>query len=349
MAIYSLNHKPIGKSTQERPYTTGAHVDYITRPNALGRLDGARMPVETEGAKGFFRDAEDGSRKNGRVSDKLMLALPKELNREQRAELVRGFAEEVTDGRAPWLAAHHDRGKDARNPHCHMLFRDQDPETGRRVFGSSDKGSTQRLRDIWARHANGALERAGRPERIDARSLKAQGIDRDPQIHEGPRGNDADRRGRRPVSKPRNFRNGAGAKAPSRTVDYPQIDNGRTRPEHNRALRSAPRERDYWDAIEEDRRNRELAGLRRIHIPHEGNRAEPSSRSFADKLRAHRQRAEKPNSRPIENIPHPDKIPKVASQPTLPFRDALRKHQALARPGSRPTAIGRSRDDEPER
>ena len=37
----------------------------------------------------------------------------------------------------------------------------------------------------WERAANRALEKAGREERIDHRSLKAQGVDREAQIHEG--------------------------------------------------------------------------------------------------------------------------------------------------------------------
>jgi len=66
-----------------------------------------------------------------------MLALPKELNDEQRIELVKDFAEHATEGRAPWLAAFHMKGKDARNPHCHLVLRDRDPETNKRVIGTS--------------------------------------------------------------------------------------------------------------------------------------------------------------------------------------------------------------------
>lgn len=281
VAIYSLNHKPIGKSTQERPYTASAHVLYITRAKALGRLDGARIPVDREGARRFLRRAEDASRQNGRVADKVMLALPKELNAQQRAELVRGFAEAITDGRASWLAAHHDKGKDANNPHCHLVVRDQDPATGKRVFGTSERGSTQRLRTLWQQHANRALEQAGRAERIDARTLKDQGIDREPQIHEGPRNRAAAESGRRPVSRARNFRNGAGAKSPSRRVDYPRLDEGRTRMDFNRQQIAAP---DYWAELDAYQRQEELGALRRIHLPPEGRREVPKM-SLIQRLR----------------------------------------------------------------
>lgn len=269
LAIYSLNHTPIGKTTQQRPYTTGAHVTYITRQSALGRLDGERLPVTPDGARAFFNAEEDGARKNGRIADKIMLALPRELTAAQRAELVRGYAEEITGGKAPWLAAHHDKGKDAQNPHCHLVFRDRDPSTGKRVFETTERGSTQRLRDLWQEHANSALERAGHAERIDARTLKAQGIKREAQIHEGPRNRAAGVNGRKPVSRARNFRNGPGAKLPNRRVDYPSIDRGRTRQDYNRQRMT---ERDYWHEMDAARQDAELAVLRRIHLPPEGQR-----------------------------------------------------------------------------
>ena len=342
LAIYSLNHKPIGKSTQEQPYTTGAHVNYITRNKALGRLDGARMPVDRDGARNFFNEAENTSRANGRVADKLMLALPKELTPEQRAELVRGFAEDVTGGKAPWLAAHHDKGKDAQNPHCHLVMRDRDPTTGKRVFGTSERGSTQRLRDKWQDHANNALERAGRSERIDARSLKAQGIDREPQVHEGPRNRAAAENGRRPVSKPRNFRNGAGAKSPNRRVDYPAIDRGKTRQEYNQ---QKPTEQDYWNELDAHRQRQELDGLRRIHLPSpDGQRQEPPRSSLADRLKRHREQKELGKA-PIAQLPQ------GPLQQRLPLKEVLAngkvKPPDRLPPTVRPTRKGR--DDERER
>lgn len=265
MAIYSLNHTPIGKTTQQRPYTTGAHVAYITRQSALGHLDGARLPVTPDGARAFFNAEEDGARKNGRVADKIMLALPRELTAAQRAELVRGYAEEITGGKAPWLAAHHDKGKDAQNPHCHLVFRDRDPSTGKRVFETTERGSTQRLRDLWQEHANSALKRAGSAKRIDARTLKAQGIEREAQIHEGPRNRAAYTRGRTPFSRERVYRNGVGARSAFRRVNYPSIDRGRSRRHYNE-------ERQYWRELDAVSQQAEFDRLRKIHLPPDGNR-----------------------------------------------------------------------------
>ncbi len=268
MAIFSLNHRPIGKSTQARPHTAAAHIRYITRKPALTRLEGRGIPTEREAAQRFFISAEDGDRKNARVADKVMLALPKELDPEQRAQLVRDYAEHVTQGRAPWLAAFHDQGKDVENPHCHLVLRDRDPETGRRVMGLSEAGSTARLRQDWETFTNRALARAQRPERVDRRTLAAQGQARAPTIHEGPRSRAMKARGAEPLSRRRLVRNGPRARHATRWVDYPAIDRGRSRPDFNR--RPSPQAEspaELWQAADADRQRRDLARLAPFQAP----------------------------------------------------------------------------------
>jgi hypothetical protein len=220
-----------------------------------------------------MRKAEDKLRKNGRVADKLMLALPRELNSDQRAALVRAFAEKVTDNRASWFAAIHEKGKDASNPHCHLLICDRDIATGRRVFGTSEKGSTERLRRLWESHANDALAKAQRKERVDRRTLKAQGIRRSPTIHIGVRSRELVRSHRRMVSQARVVRNHCQAKSRQRTVAYPAIDHGQLRLEHNIAVKRANllasrgegKEAEYWEVIDEDAFLQEIRELRRMH------------------------------------------------------------------------------------
>ena len=193
MAIYSLHHSAIGRTTHA-PGTAGAHLAYIARTSACTAILGDGLPprtLPTPGkvgqARGWIDDEERQDRKNARVIDKFTLALPVELDAAQRMELVRDFAGRLTNGEAPWLAAIHDRGKDAHNPHCHFVLRDRHVVTGKRAVGMSEKGSTERVRQIWEQTANDALTVAGTDARIDRRSLKAQGIDRVPQGHEGPR------------------------------------------------------------------------------------------------------------------------------------------------------------------
>jgi hypothetical protein len=50
-------------------------------------------------------------------------------------------------------------------------------------------------REAWAIHVNAALERAGIAERVDHRSLKAQGIAREPIPHIGRAAWEMERRG----------------------------------------------------------------------------------------------------------------------------------------------------------
>lgn len=63
------------------------------------------------------RREEAADRKNARIIDKIRLALPRELDEEQRAKLVVDFARDLTQNRTPWYAAIHQNGKDAHNPH----------------------------------------------------------------------------------------------------------------------------------------------------------------------------------------------------------------------------------------
>lgn len=189
MAIYSLNHSAIGRSTH-LPGTSAAHARYIMRDGAMTdhaeRLPGNIEPNKSSVAR-WLSEEERSDRANARVIDKVRVALPKELSPEQQRDLVKGFCEDMTQGRTPYLAAVHAGPKDADNPHAHIIIRDRDMESGKRFLKTTERDSTERFREKWEEHANRALERAGREERIDHRSLKDQGIvDREPTRHEGP-------------------------------------------------------------------------------------------------------------------------------------------------------------------
>jgi len=247
VAIYSLNHRTIGRATHE-PGAAAAHLKYITRPRAASEVIAEHMPADTAPAMRWMDAEEQASRKNARLIDKVLVALPRELDAIERAELVEAFASEVTKGRVPWVAAIHDMGKDAQNPHAHFAFRDKDIETGKRVLRLSDNerdrkkaglepNGTEWLRQTWERCANEALERAGRSERIDRRSLEAQGIDREPTVHIGPKANALDKKQEVPPSKVANDNRFPGG----REIRWPEIDGGKSRAEHNRAVRTRNR------------------------------------------------------------------------------------------------------------
>ena len=152
MAISSINHKSIGKKTHP-PRTASAHLRYVLRASACNEVLAANMPMPTIGSRGgkakaWLEEHEDNSRKNARVIDKLMIALPIELSQEQRVELLHAYVDEITGGEEiSWLAALHDQ--ESHNPHVHMIFRDKGLQTGKRVVEFSEQGSTQRLRASW--------------------------------------------------------------------------------------------------------------------------------------------------------------------------------------------------------
>jgi hypothetical protein len=231
MAIYSLQHSSIGRTTHAAG-TAGAHVMYITRHSAAECVLGEGMPDVPRQAKVWLDAQEMAERKNARVVDKIMVALPRELDDAGRQQLVERFVHEVIGGehKVPWLAAIHSKGKDAGNPHAHIVIRDRSVDTGKRVVELSSKGSTERVRTIWERCANASLQEIGIDARIDRRSLKEQGIDRVPLIHEGPEARALERKGERPESQVRKQQllNGQ-----EREIRYPEIDQNRTRAERN--------------------------------------------------------------------------------------------------------------------
>lgn len=246
MAIYSLNVTSIGKTTHASG-TAGAHIRYIARPEACSYLDSEHMPRNATDARSWMDAQENADRKNARVLDKVRLALPRELNEEQRARLVRDFCQDITGGHVPWYAAIHQTGDDAHNPHAHIVVRDRDIETGKRVLRWSDSprdrakaglepNAVEHIRKRWEVKANQALRAAGIDTRIDRRTLEAQGIDRDPTIHIGPQAQHIDSFVSRPESqeqpqRKRRLRN-SGFEGCD-TTDYPYIDAGRTRKERN--------------------------------------------------------------------------------------------------------------------
>jgi hypothetical protein len=141
-------------------------------------------------------------RKDAQLARPLIISLPHELAREQNIALLTGFVrkEFVERGMIADLAVHApDRKGDLRNVHAHILLtmRDIGPEG----FGLKRRDWNQRelarhWRVAWADHANSALEAAGCAERIDHRSLKDRGIDREPEPKMGPVATEMERLGK---------------------------------------------------------------------------------------------------------------------------------------------------------
>jgi Large polyvalent protein-associated domain 7/MobA/MobL family len=187
MAIYSLHHSGVGRTTH-RPGTAAAHLRYVTRESACTKMLcnlPRDIPPTRKRMLSWMRNCEESDRANARVVDKLMVAIPIELRRNERIALIDNFCREITGNQVAWIAAIHDSGDDLYNPHAHILIRDRDLANGKRVLKTTERGSTERFRLAWEQAANKALAQAGTHATIDRRSLAAQGQERIATIHLG--------------------------------------------------------------------------------------------------------------------------------------------------------------------
>lgn len=122
-------------------------------------------------------------RKDSQLLRELNVALPRELSQSQQLELVRQFVATkfVAFGMCADFALHDLKSE---NPHAHISVTLRD--VGPSGFGkkNTDWNHPKFLwgwRQAWEVQCNNALAAANRAERIDCRTLAAQGIDRLPQ------------------------------------------------------------------------------------------------------------------------------------------------------------------------
>ena len=180
MGIFMLKHSSVGRSTHAAR-TAGAHIRYIARPGAEPDLQAERMPVDPAAARNWFDRQERAMRANGRVADKIIIALPLELHPLQRRRLVKAYCEDVTKRQASWFAAIHQSGSDRNNPHAHIIIHDRSVTTGKRVARLSGKNSTVMLRRQWETHLNAALRAAGIGQQLAAFRRHRNGTQGQPQ------------------------------------------------------------------------------------------------------------------------------------------------------------------------
>lgn len=167
------------------------------------------------------------------------LALPHQLSDEQRLALLHAYVNEhfVSKGMVADVAIH--RGHtDKRNVHAHVMLtmRELLPDGfGNKVRSWNDKANVMRWREAWARDQNRALKEAGHEVFVDHRSYKERNDDRLPQIHEGPKARKMHNRGFHPRSRMRAKYHWDGK--PLIKMNYPKIDQGRSRVQRNIEVR----------------------------------------------------------------------------------------------------------------
>nr|WP_290919641.1 MobA/MobL family protein [Hyphomonas sp. 34-62-18] len=178
-----------------------------------------RAPAWAQDRSALWNAAEASeTRRNSVTGREWELALPSEIGAAERSRIVRDFAQELVGryGVAVDVAIHapHREG-DQRNHHAHVLTttRQLEPEgftAKTRVLDSAKTGGVEieQMRGGWAELQNRALERVGQVERVDHRSLekqreaarergdelKAEELDRDPELKLGPAANSMERR-----------------------------------------------------------------------------------------------------------------------------------------------------------
>lgn len=195
-------------------------------------------------------------RKDAQLAREFNMALPYELDKDGRLELVRTFLEThfVRRGMVADFALHDplpEQGQNDKNFHAHvMLTLRRATAKGLDPVKTREWNSKELLnvwRAEWAIACNLALERAGKRVRVDHRTLAAQRdealarhdktrameLSRTPEIHVGPKARQIVRSDRRPVSQVREVnafrkrsKDGTAVPARRRQRDYPSFDHG---------------------------------------------------------------------------------------------------------------------------
>lgn len=216
MATYHLSIKSSKKGN------AATHANYIARQGKFAKdLEEADLveqghgnlpPWANDDPYQFWRQADKHERANAAVYRELEVSLPNELSTPQHLEMISSFVEQHIGGKPYQFAIHEPLSSLAgvSQPHAHIMvcdrmpdgierspeqffkrFNPTNPETGgcKKLNGAGSltelKHNTQGIRKLWADINNAALEKAGFEERVDHRSHKERGIERQPERHRG--------------------------------------------------------------------------------------------------------------------------------------------------------------------
>jgi len=214
MASYHCSIKVGGKGQASGHAAYIAREDYYAERAGYEDLEATgygNMPTWAEHEPTLFWSAADQyERANGATYRELEIALPRELNPEQRQALVLDFIQhEIGDRHAHQWAIHNPGAALAggEQPHAHVMYSERttdgierEPEQYFKRYNGThpelggcrkdSAGTEERLletRQRWAEVQNAHLQQHGHAARVDHRSLADQGIDRAPEQHLGGR------------------------------------------------------------------------------------------------------------------------------------------------------------------
>lgn len=217
MATYHLQVKTgkVGQAANHSAYITrsGKHGKGEKGIDLLSTGHGNMPSWAQDNPKKFWKEADKNERKNGSTFRELELALPSELTLNQNQDLVIEFIQKEVGVRPFEFAIHAPIAAlgNVLQPHAHVMTSDRlpdhiertpdqyfkrfnptSPELGgcKKASGGLHRGqmkeSLVNIRKSWAETQNKHLQMHGHDSRVDHRSLKDQGIDREPERHLGP-------------------------------------------------------------------------------------------------------------------------------------------------------------------
>src|ERR1017187_10921349 len=198
----------LGERLEDERYATVQ--DYTRRRGveATFTVTPADAPEWAHNPEALWNAAERAeTRKNSTLAREVELALPSLLSPDDRQRIAERFAAELVDRYrvAVSVAIHAPGGKgDDRNHHAHILFttREMLPDgLGKktRVLDDRKTGPQEvlKLRELAADIINESLAAVNSDIRVDHRSFKDRGIEREPATHLGPAASEMERRGRK--------------------------------------------------------------------------------------------------------------------------------------------------------
>ena len=166
-------------------------------------------PLEFKDRETLWNVAEAKEKRcDARLAREIEVALQIEFDLQENKELLRAYIQEnfVSKGMIADFAVHdkkryksaNSEPHHADNPHCHIML------TTRHVTPDGFKGKNRdwdedteliQWRKNWADINNRMFEQKGLSERINHRTLEAQGIDREPTVHMGHEATALERKG----------------------------------------------------------------------------------------------------------------------------------------------------------
>ena len=187
---------------------TGLTHDFTRKDGVAHSEIISNLDIEIDRSQLWNLAEKSENRKDARTAREWVIALPDELDADQRKDLAKAFATALVDryGVIADLAIHEpSKGGNDKNHHAHIMLTTRkaelDPENNLTLTTKAEielsnakrktlnMGTTQedikQIRATWADLANHALEQAGQQQKIDHRSYADQNNGLQATIHEG--------------------------------------------------------------------------------------------------------------------------------------------------------------------